>query len=49
MKVRIFCRYFVEEMKKRKGFYLLHEVTRYLKIKHISFVEFSKIACLLSL
>lgn len=40
VKVCLFCRYFLEEMKKRKGFYLLHEVTRSLKIKYISSLGF---------
>lgn len=40
VKVCLFCRYFLEEMKKRKGFYLLYEVTRSLKIKYISSVGF---------
>lgn len=39
-KVCLFCRYFLGEMKKRKGFHLLYEVTSYLKIKYISSLGF---------
>lgn len=36
VKVCLFCRYFVEEMKKRKGFHLLHEVKLFKN--HVYFV-----------